>query len=449
MLPYEIIMKKRDGFALSEEEMKFFVNGYVRGNIPDYQMAAFLMAVYFRGMTDKETTIFTRLMVESGETVDLTPIPGIKVDKHSTGGVADTTTLVLAPLVAAAGVPVAKMSGRGLGHTGGTLDKLESIPGMTVHLTGNEFIRQVKEIGIAVIGQTADLVPADRKMYALRDVTSTIDSIPLVAASVMSKKIAAGADAIVLDVKVGNGAFMQNIEDAEKVAHIMVSIGEGMGRTTRAIITDMNQPLGNYIGNSLEVREAIEILQGKHKGTPLHEVSLTLGSHMLHLAKAVENSADGRKKLEELLESGKGLEKMAQFIKAQKGNPEVTQDLSKLPEAEHKMEILSPKAGYVNSFDTRKIGQCALILGAGRVKKDDVIDPVAGLIVKKRIGDRVERGEPLAVIHTSDPDKSWTSSRMYLESINISEEKPPKNKLIWDIISHFSGQRLVVSGQSE
>jgi pyrimidine-nucleoside phosphorylase len=435
MLPYEIIMKKRDGYSLDEKEMRFFVNGYVRCDIPDYQMAAFLMAVYFRGMTDEETTIFTRLMVESGDTVDLSPIPGIKVDKHSTGGVADTTTLVLAPLVAAAGVPVAKMSGRGLGHTGGTLDKMESIPGMTVKLTGDEFIAQVRETGLAVIGQTADLVPADRKMYALRDVTSTVDSIPLVAASVMSKKIAAGADAILLDVKVGNGAFMKNIEDARKVAEIMVSIGEGMGRKTQAIITDMNQPLGNYIGNTLEVREAIEILQGKHKDTPLYEVSLTLGSYMLYLGGVAGNPTEGRNKIEEILESGKGLEKMAQFIKSQKGNPGIVNDLSKLPEAKYKSEIASPRTGYVESFDTKKIGQCALVLGAGRVQKDDIIDPVVGLILNKRIGDRVEIGESLATIHASDREKAQESMEMFLESIKISDKRPAETRLIWDIIS--------------
>lgn len=434
MLPSEIILKKRNGKVLSEKELEYFVMGYVKNEIPDYQMAAFLMAVYFQGMNEEETATLTRIMINSGETVDLSPIKGIKVDKHSTGGVGDTTTLVLAPLVASCGVPVAKMSGRGLGHTGGTLDKLESIPGMNVSLTREEFIKQVQKIGVAIIGQTANLVPADKKMYALRDVTATIDSIPLIAGSIMSKKIAAGSDAILLDVKVGNGAFMKKYEDAKKLANLMVKIGSLMKRKTRAIITDMNQPLGSHIGNALEVKEAIEILRGEHKGSALWEVSLTLGSHMLYLGGEAISTQEGMQKIRKALQEGKGLEKMAQLIEAQGGNPKVVEDLSLLPSAKHEIEILSPKSGFVYSYNTQDVGRCAQILGAGRAKKGDPIDPAVGLIVKKRIGDMVDRKEPIATIFANDPQKAEEASHLFLKSICIKDEKPEVPKLIKEVI---------------
>jgi pyrimidine-nucleoside phosphorylase len=435
MLPYDIIMKKRNGDILTKEEIDYFISGYTSGSIPDYQASALLMAIFIRGMNDNEIAYLTEAMVNSGDLVDLSPIEGIKVDKHSTGGVGDTTTLILAPLVAAAGVPVAKMSGRGLGHTGGTLDKLESIPGMTVNLSADEFIQQVKKIGISVIGQTADLVPADKKIYALRDVTATVDSVPLIAASVMSKKIAAGTDAIVLDVKMGNGAFMTNYGEAKILADVMVNIGNIMGRKTRALITDMNQPLGTHIGNALEVKEAIEILQGKHKGSPLYEVSLILGAHMLLLGKAAESIEEGIKKLERLLETGKGAIKMQEFIQAQKGNPAVVENPELLPQAPYKIEIKSEKSGYIHSFDTSNIGRCALLLGAGRAKKEDTIDPSVGLILNKRIGDKIEFNEPIATIYSASTDKIESASEALLSSIEISDYKPTEQKLIWDVVT--------------
>lgn len=435
MLPYDVIMKKRDGDALSEEELKFMVKGYVDDDIPDYQMAAFLMAVYFQGMSDEETTVLTRLMAESGEMIDLSEISGVKVDKHSTGGVGDTTTLILAPLVAAAGLPFAKMSGRGLGHTGGTLDKLESIPGMTVSLSRKDFIKQVNSIGIAVIGQTADLVPADRKMYALRDITATIDSIPLIAGSVMSKKIASGADAILLDVKVGNGAFMKSIPDAHKLASLMVAIGNRMKRKTAALITDMNQPLGSHIGNALEVKEAVEILKGEHKGSALYEVSLKLASHLVYMGGSADTPLDGRKMVEKILQSGEGLEKMKQLVEAQKGDPRVLDDLELLPRTSVQVEVLSRKPGFVTGFDTKKAGQCALVLGAGRVKKSDPVDPAVGLIVKKRIGDTVERNEPLATVFANENSKAQEASKMFIDSIQISDRQPEPPKLIRDVVT--------------
>lgn len=435
MLPYDIILKKRNGNTLSSEEIKFFIDGYVNGTIPDYQAAALLMAIYFKGMTDRETADLTMMMVNSGETVDLTAIDGVKVDKHSTGGVGDTTTLILAPLVAAAGIPMAKMSGRGLGHTGGTLDKLESIPGVTISLTQEEFINQVKEIGISVIGQTGNLVPADKKMYALRDVTGTVDSIPLIAASIMSKKIAAGTDAILLDVKVGSGAFIPDIEGARKMATLMVNIGSLVNRKVRAIITNMDEPLGSHIGNALEVKEAIEILRGEHKGSPLYDVSLTLASHLVYLGGVAANEAEGRVLVEKLLNEGKGLEKLAQLIQAQGGNPRVTEDISLLPQASQEVEILSRKNGFVSSFDTQKVGMSALLLGAGRTKKEDPVDPAVGIIIKKRIGDEVERGEPLATIYGNDDEKIHAAGEKFLESITISDEKSLTQPLILDTIT--------------
>jgi pyrimidine-nucleoside phosphorylase len=430
-----LILKKRNGDSLSKEEIEFFIKGFVEGNIPDYQMAAMLMAIYFKGMNDEETAHLTMCKVHTGDVVDLSEIPGIKVDKHSTGGVGDTTTLILAPLVAAAGIPVAKMSGRGLGHTGGTLDKLESIPGVKVDFTREEFIEQVKRIGVAIIGQTGNLVPADKKMYALRDVTATVDSIPLIAASIMSKKIAAGTDAILLDVKVGSGAFIPDPKEARKLAKLMVEIGARVGRKVTAMLTDMDQPLGSHIGNTLEVKEAIEILRGEHTGSPLYEVSLTLGGYLAYMGGASPNPAEGKKLMEKLISNGSGLKKFAELIEAQGGDPKVTEDIKLLPQAKHEVEILARKAGYVSSFKTASIGMAALILGAGRLTKDDPIDPSVGLIIKKRIGDSVERGEPIATIYGNDEEKMKHATERFLEAIVINGEKPVVPPLILDIIT--------------
>ncbi|MCE1246637.1 MAG: pyrimidine-nucleoside phosphorylase [Firmicutes bacterium] len=435
MIPYDVILKKRNGDSLSKEEIEFFINGFVQGSIPDYQMAAMLMAIYFKGMNDEETAHLTMCKVHTGDIVNLSEIPGVKVDKHSTGGVGDTTTLVLAPLVAAAGIPVAKMSGRGLGHTGGTLDKLESIPGVKVDFSREEFINQVKKIGVAVIGQTGNLVPADKKMYALRDVTATVDSIPLIAASIMSKKIAAGTDAILLDVKVGSGAFIPDPVEARKLAKLMVDIGSRVNRKVTAMLTDMDQPLGSHIGNTLEVKEAIEILRGEHAGTPLFEVSLTLGGYLAYMGGASANPTDGRKLMEKLISDGSGLKKFAQLIEAQGGNPKVTEDVKLMPQAKHEVEILSKKSGFVNSFKTASIGMAALILGAGRLTKDDPIDPSVGLIIKKRIGDQVERGEPIATIYGNDEEKMKQATERFLEAIAINGEKPNVPPLILDTIT--------------
>lgn len=435
MRPYDIIMKKRNGEILSKEEIYYMVLEYTKGNISDYQMSAFMMAVYFRGMNDEETTNLTMAMVESGETVDLSPIPGVKVDKHSTGGVGDTTTLILAPLVAAAGVPVAKMSGRGLGHTGGTLDKLESIPGLTVHLSQEEFIEQVKRIGVAVIGQTANLAPADKKMYALRDVTATIDSIPLIAGSIMSKKIAAGTDAILLDVKFGSGAFMPTIDMARELASQMVGIGKGVGRRVAAIITDMDQPLGTMIGNALEVREAVEILNGLHPKSALREVSVTLGSHLLVMGNIAKTVEEGRKIIEKKIEDGSGALKFKEMIKAQKGDPRIVDDVSLLPQAKIKRDVESVSSGYVSRIHAQQVGLAAMVLGAGRQKKEDTIDMAVGLILKKRVGEKIEKGEPLAEIHANDESKFKESKRLLIKAFNISKNRPEVPPLVLDTVT--------------
>ncbi|MCL5774269.1 MAG: pyrimidine-nucleoside phosphorylase [Firmicutes bacterium] len=435
MRPYDIIMKKRNGEILSREEIYHVVLEYTKGSIPDYQMSAFMMAVYFSGMNDEETTNLTMAMVESGETVDLSPIPGVKVDKHSTGGVGDTTTLILAPLVAAAGVPVAKMSGRGLGHTGGTLDKLESIPGLTVSISHEEFIEQVKRIGVAVIGQTANLAPADKKMYALRDVTATIDSIPLIAGSIMSKKIAAGTDAILLDVKSGSGAFMPTIDMARELASRMVGIGKGVGRRVAAIITDMDQPLGTMIGNALEVREAVEILKGLHPGSALREVSVTLGSHLLVMGNAAKTLPEGRKIIEKKITDGSGALKFKEMIKAQKGDPHIVDDVKLLPQAKIKVDVKAGSSGYVSNIQAQQVGLAAMVLGAGRQKKEDTIDMAVGLILKKRVGETVEKGESFAEIYANDESKIKESERLLVKSFKFSSEPPEVPPLILDTIS--------------
>lgn len=430
---FDIIAKKRDGETLTSKEMEAIIDGYVQGKVPDYQMSAFLMAVYLRGLSDEETSCLVKVMINSGEVIDLSGIEGIKVDKHSTGGVADTTTLVLAPLVAAAGVPVAKMSGRGLGHTGGTLDKLEAIPGLRVDLTKDNFIRQVNEIKVAIASQTANLVPADKKMYALRDVTATIDSVPLIAASIISKKIASGSDAIVLDVKTGQGAFMKTLEDSRKLARQMVGIGSILGRKTIALITDMNQPLGSMIGNALEVKEAISVLTNQTKGDLL-EVALILGSYMLMLGGKAGNLNEGKDILLGLLKKGYGAEKLRELIKAQGGNSEVVDNPELLPESKEKIPVIANEFGYVERINALNIGRAAGFLGAGRQTKDDAIDPAVGIELKKRVGDFTEKGEMIAVIHANDPEKGKKAEELILPAFSFTKDRPQKTPLIYDVI---------------
>ncbi|PRX39268.1 pyrimidine-nucleoside phosphorylase [Planifilum fimeticola] len=396
----DLIAKKRDGGELSAEEIRFIIEGYTKGEIPDYQVSALAMAIYFRDMTERERADLTMAMVRSGEQVDLSAIEGIKVDKHSTGGVGDTTTLVLAPLVASLDIPVAKMSGRGLGHTGGTIDKLESIEGFTVEFTREEFIDKVNRHKIAVIGQTADLTPADKKLYALRDVTATVDSIPLIASSVMSKKIAGGSDAIVLDVKTGSGAFMKTLEDARALAEAMVDIGNRLGRRTTAVISDMSQPLGYAVGNALEVREAIETLQGRGP-KDLEELCLALGGQMVVLAGKAGTAEEAEEKLREVLRSGKALEKFREWIASQGGDPNVADDPDRLPRAAYQIEVPAREKGVVAEIVADRIGMAAMMLGAGRTTKESEIDLSVGLVLHKKIGDSVEKGEPLATIHAN------------------------------------------------
>jgi len=429
---YDLILKKRNGYELSREEIKFLVSGYVKGIIPDYQIAAFNMAVYFQGLTREETLQLTLAMVESGDQVSLKEIPGIKVDKHSTGGVGDTTTLVLAPLVAAAGVPVAKMSGRGLGHTGGTIDKYEAIPGFKTSLSIDEMIAAVKNVGVAVVGQTGNLVPADKKLYALRDVTATVDSLPLIASSIMSKKLAAGADALVLDVKTGDGAFLKDLEEAFALAEIMVEIGQDAGRETVAVITNMDQPLGKAVGNSLEIEEAILTLRGEGPAD-LKELCLVLGAQMLYLAKAADSVTAARDKLEKVIASGAALAKLRELIKSQQGDERVVDDMTLLPQAANKISILSSKAGYIQRIKAESIGIGAMMLGAGRETKDSAIDLAVGITLEKKVGDRVEAGAELAVLHANDAqgnEKIAAVQQMLLSAYEIGPEPAEKPKLV-------------------
>lgn len=425
----ELIEKKRNGGKLSKDEIRYLVEGYVNGEIPDYQMAAFLMAVYFRGMDEEETAELTLAMARSGEMVDLSAIEGVKVDKHSSGGIADTTTLVLLPLAASAGVKVAKLSGRGLGHTGGTIDKLESIPGFNTELSKEEFIRIVNEIGAAISGQSKDLVPADKKLYALRDVTATVDSIPLIASSIMSKKIAGGADKIILDVKFGNGAFMKKYEDALELAKTMVKIGELAGKPTVAYVTDMDQPLGMAIGNALEIIEAAEVLKGRGHEDLLN-LSLEFGAEMMRLSGIEEDKAKAREKLLENIKSGKALEKFKEIIKRQGGNPSVLEDYSLLPEARFRCEVEAQEEGWIENIDALKLGLTAMKLGAGRQKKDDRIDHSVGIWLGGKVGDRVEKGKPLAVIYANDEEKLKWALKEVKEAFRISSNKVEKRKLI-------------------
>ncbi|HEC2158151.1 pyrimidine-nucleoside phosphorylase [Staphylococcus delphini] len=428
----DIIAKKRDGHALTKEEIEFVVNGYTNDDIPDYQMSSLAMAIFFQDMTDEERAYLTMAMVKSGDQIDLSNIEGIKVDKHSTGGVGDTTTLVLAPLVAALDVPVAKMSGRGLGHTGGTIDKLESVEGFHVEISEEEFVKLVNEDKVAVIGQTGNLTPADKKIYALRDVTATVNSIPLIASSIMSKKIAAGADAIVLDVKTGNGAFMKTVEDAEQLAHAMVKIGNQVGRQTMAIISDMSQPLGRAIGNALELQEAIDTLKGEGP-EDLTELVLTLGSQMVVLAQKAKDLDEARGMLQEVIDNGKALEKFKTFLSNQGGDASVVDDPSKLPTAQYQFELPAKRSGVVSEMIANEIGIASMMLGAGRQTKEDVIDLAVGLVLNKKVGDRVEEGESLLTIYANSEDVEQVKQKLY-DNITISDhaEQP---QLIHTIIT--------------
>lgn len=427
----DLIEKKRDGQVLSQEEITFIIDSYTAGKIPDYQMSAFLMAVYFQDMTDEEITDLTLAMAHSGEVIDLSSIEGIKVDKHSTGGVGDTTTLVLAPLVAAVGVPVAKMSGRGLGFTGGTLDKLEAIPGFQIEIADEDFIRIVNESKVAVIGQSGDLAPADKKLYALRDVTATVSSIPLIASSIMSKKIAAGADAIVLDVTTGDGAFMKNIGDAKRLAHTMVRIGKLANRQVMAVVSDMSQPLGEAIGNSLEVVEAIETLQG-HGPADLLEMCYALGSQMVVLAKGAANLTEARAKLQEALESGAALEKFKEMIRNQGGDAAVVDHPERLLTAKYEFDLPALQEGVVTKIVANEVGVAAMLLGAGRKTKEDRIDYAVGLKLHKKVGDPVAEGESLLTIYANSEDVAEVKELLYANiEIGASGEEP---ELIHDII---------------
>lgn len=430
----DIIAKKRDGSELTAEEIRFFIDGYTKGDIPDYQVSALLMAIYFQDMNDRERADLTMAMVESGDQIDLSGIEGIKVDKHSTGGVGDTTTLVLGPLVAACGVPVPKMSGRGLGHTGGTIDKLEAIDGFHVELTTEEFTKQVNEIKLAVIGQSGNLTPADKKLYALRDVTGTVNSIPLIASSIMSKKIAAGANAIVLDVKTGEGAFMKTLEDSQALAKAMVQIGNNVGRQTMAIISDMSQPLGFAIGNALEVKEAIDTLRGNGP-SDLTELCLILGSQMVVVGGKAKDLDEARQMLLEVIENGKALEILKEFIESQGGNPLVVDSPELLPKASFILDLPSREEGYVSVIEADDVGTAAMLLGAGRATKDSVIDLSVGIVLHKKVGDFVKVGESLATIHSNVEDVQNVFDLLY-DHITLSKEKVTPPKLIEEIITH-------------
>lgn len=432
MRAVDIINKKKYGGKLTAEEIDFMVLGYTKGSIPDYQMSALLMAIYFQNMDSEEIAQLTDAFVRSGETVDLSAIHGIKVDKHSTGGVGDKISLVVTPLVASVGIPVAKMSGRGLGHTGGTIDKLESIEGFKIELSPKEFIDNVNEYKMALVGQSGDLTPADKKIYALRDVTGTIDSIPLIASSIMSKKIASGADAIVLDVKVGSGAFMKSVEDAKKLAETMVAIGNKLGRKTVAVLTNMDQPLGHEVGNANEVREAIEILKGNGAKDET-EVALTIASYMAVLGEAFKTVEEARTHFESIIASGAALEFFKTFIRIQGGNPDLVDFPEKLPVAGKHIDVLSDKEGYITTFDAEKIGIGAMMLGAGRRTKEDAIDYSAGISIKKKIGAKVKKGDVLCVLHTNIDDYQ-TAYDTVLEAFGIAETEPGEVVYIYDII---------------
>ena len=433
MNPCDIIRKKRFGGELNEQEIRAFVQGVTDGTFADYQASALLMAICINGMTDRETLALTLAMEKSGDTLDLSDIPGVKADKHSTGGVGDTTSLILVPLVACCGVKMAKMSGRGLGFTGGTLDKLESIPGMSIEKDIDAFKQQVRDVGCAIVGQTAELAPADKVLYALRDVTATVDCLPLVVSSILSKKLAAGCDVVVLDVKTGSGAIMDTYEKSVQLARTMVRIGNLSGKRFSALITDMDQPLGNYIGNALEVEEAIEVLAGRVEGD-LKTVSLTLGAHILRNAGAVGTVEEGIALLDEKIKNGEGLKKLSEMIAAQGGDPRVAYDTSLLPKAKYKIDVTADRDGYVTGMTTRDIGNAAKLLGAGRERKTDVLDLSVGLVMKVRVGDRVKKGDVLCTLHAGDGSDRIGAHNLIRRSIAIGDDKPEPQPLIRAVV---------------
>ncbi len=433
MKTIDIIKKKRDGMELTEAEIDFIIDGYTNDLIPDYQISALLMAIYFQKMNKMETVYLTQSMINSGDRINLSEIDGIKVDKHSTGGVGDKTTIALAPIVASLGVPVAKMSGRGLGHTGGTLDKLESITGFSTALEKEDFIRSVNQSKIAIAGQTGKITPADKKLYALRDVTATVDNVSLIASSIMSKKLASGADAIVLDVKTGSGAFMKNLEDSFSLAKEMVDIGNQMGKSTMAVITDMDQPLGNAVGNSLEVIEAIETLKGNGP-SDFYELCVNLAIHMIILGRITDNINEARKLIENSISSGLALRKLKELIKNQGGNPEVVSDYSLFRQADNKTEVKSVKTGYIKCINAEMIGRAALAVGAGRETKESKIDLSAGILLNKKIGDKIDFDEVLAIVHHNDIGKYEEAKELILSAYIISQEKIEKKKLIHGLV---------------
>ncbi|MGD0774726.1 MAG: thymidine phosphorylase [Candidatus Solibacter sp.] len=433
MRTVDLIQRKRGGEELAPEEVEFLVNGYTSGEIPDYQMSAFLMAVYFKGMTDREVSRLTECMLNSGDTVDLSGVPGVKVDKHSTGGVGDKTSFIVAPLAAAAGVVVPMMSGRALGHTGGTLDKLESIPGFRTDLTAEEFQKQLTELGLCFIGQTDRLVPADRKLYALRDVTATVESIPLISSSIMSKKLAEGIDALVLDVKVGSGAFMKTQVDARRLAQTMVGIGRRMDKKVQALITDMNQPLGYAIGNALEIMEASQTLQNAGPAD-LTKLSLELAARMIFLGKKAATLEEARMLAEKHLVDGSAYKKLKQVVAAQGGNPQALDKFELLPNATGMREVTSPRAGYVRRINAQDIGISSNMIGAGRDKKEDSIDPAVGIILEVKIGEKVDAGSVLCRLYYTKEDRVDEAADMVEDAFHISAQKPDERELILEVV---------------
>jgi pyrimidine-nucleoside phosphorylase len=433
MRTVDLIQRKRDGEELAPEEIEFLVEGYTNGDIPDYQMSSFLMAVFFAGMSDREVSRLTECMLRSGDTVDLSAIPGVKVDKHSTGGVGDKTSFIVAPLAAAAGVIVPMMSGRALGHTGGTLDKLESIPGFRTDLTTEEFQKQLAELGLAFIGQTDQLAPADRKLYALRDVTGTVESIPLISSSIMSKKLAEGIDSLVLDVKVGNGAFMKKQVDARRLAQAMVGIGRRMDKKVQALITDMNQPLGYAVGNALEIMEASQTLQNAGP-SDLTKLSLELAARMIHLGKKAGTLDEARRIAEKHLVDGSGYKKFKEVVAAQGGNPQALDKFELLPNATGMREITSPRGGYVSVIDAEDIGVASNMIGAGRSKKEDAIDPAVGIILEVKVGEKVDAGSVLCRLYYTKEDNVEEAASMVEDAFRISAQKPDERELILEVV---------------
>ncbi|MBQ6677875.1 MAG: thymidine phosphorylase [Clostridia bacterium] len=430
---YDLIHKKREGGELTDGEIEYFIGGFTNGEIPDYQASALLMAIFYRGMSERETVTLTGCMASSGDTVDLSRFGELSADKHSTGGVGDKTTLIVAPVVAALGGKMAKMSGRGLGHTGGTVDKLESIPGYKTDLSPADFLGQVEKIGVAVIGQSGNLTPADKKLYALRDVTATVDSIPLITSSIMSKKLAAGSHNIVLDVKVGSGAFMKTPEDAEELAREMVKIGKGCGRRVRAVLSNMDVPLGAAVGNSLEVIEAVNILKGADSGD-LYEVSVILASQLVSMVRGIAAS-EAEREVRGAIRSGAAFEKMKEWIASQGGDVRYLDNVSLFPAAAHVKDVLSPSAGFIVSTDAEKIGKASVKLGAGRASKEDPIDHAAGILIRKKTGDRVERGDVICTLLTNDPQALTGAEEEVLSAVGVGENSPESGPLIYGIVS--------------